>query len=949
MKRSHDDLPTMSCRPTLLQQTIHFNNHSDSLFCLPTMSNTLHRTPGLPPAEYFDGSVHSDVYDDDIVSTAEDFIESTFDDDEYSSNTNDSLDHSSHDDHLTDTRQLAINDVPTENNVEMCTFRRNEIFLPPDILFQVKLLSQMSTHRGNDLIIHSEILELIKDHAKTHSADFSSLQIMSRHTLIRLLTTHYRLDFLKPTLPTVLLTDGTMATVPIFNVKATLLSFLNDPTKMHPGNFASNYDIFTGKSTSASTTIDEIHTGSLWEKARQRYCGDDSTAFPLGLVCFYDKTHTDVFGSLACAPFICIPSFLNRQSRNDDTNYMVLGYIPNLGLGKSKSNTQTSTQKLQDEHNCLLLVTNQIKQINREGGFWTEILGRRVCVKVWIHFIAGDTSGHNNLVGHMNGGRPKFIYRDCRCLANELALPYPKCQLITLKDQEDARRTFDGLNALCKKDIKNAFDEVPLADDVHGLLGCVPPEMLHVSGTGLLKHLFSCLPALIGGPQTKKKDQESFDELHRSLVLDAQQQSEKDAPRMSVRNGITDGTKMAGSERVGNCFILLCVMHTARGIQLTKVEMLSQHISLKRTHHCLKLYLSFERWITQPNIRSKVVKSKRLLGELITLIQQCYPRTDGWGWNIPKMHALSKMPDTVLKFGSANNFSGQIGERALKGIVKDHATRTQRRADRFAEQCAQREYENNVIKYVMSDVHEPTRMTTDYIAPSRKSFTGCFQLSLSSTNARGVSTENDLMTWADKKKNGVSFGISKLFILALRQFSFGHGYTAQYTVTGFTTWNCGLHDDTDTRTIYHATEYMNGKPRYDYAMISFLSDDGKTNTCPAKVLGFVKYNATRGIPTPHLCTDLGLSLSDIRQQNTSDEHDYVVIHAASSYLTWDRLMDEFVVPFHLGDVKTCLYIVKVEAIEAPLFVFKNYGGNEKKLFCTLPQRKWAQYFDRHLT
>ena len=72
--------------------------------------------------------------------------------------------------------------------------------------------------------------------------------------------------------------------------------------------------------------------------------------------------------------------------------------------------------------------------------------------------------------------------------------------------------------------------------------------MLHVSGTGLLKHLFACLPTLIGGPQTKKKDQESFDELHRSLVLDAQRQSEKDIPRMSVRNGITDGTKMAGSE-----------------------------------------------------------------------------------------------------------------------------------------------------------------------------------------------------------------------------------------------------------------------------------------------------------------------------------------------------------------------------------------------------------------
>jgi hypothetical protein len=42
------------------------------------------------------------------------------------------------------------------------------------------------------------------------------------------------------------------------------------------------------------------------------------------------------------------------------------------------------------------------------------------------------------------------------------------------------------------------------------------------------------------------------------------------------------------------------------------------------------------------------------------------------------MHAYAKMPHYMLKFGSAGNFSGQIGERALKGIVKDHAARTQK-------------------------------------------------------------------------------------------------------------------------------------------------------------------------------------------------------------------------------------------------------------------------------
>ncbi len=50
------------------------------------------------------------------------------------------------------------------------------------------------------------------------------------------------------------------------------------------------------------------------------------------------------------------------------------------------------------------------------------------------------------------------------------------------------------------------------------------------------------------------------------------------------------------------------------------------------------------------------------------------------------MHAFAKMPCNILKFGSAYNFSGNIGERALKGIVKDHADKTQRRPAKFAEQ-----------------------------------------------------------------------------------------------------------------------------------------------------------------------------------------------------------------------------------------------------------------------
>jgi hypothetical protein len=73
----------------------------------------------------------------------------------------------------------------------------------------------------------------------------------------------------------------------------------------------------------------------------------------------------------------------------------------------------------------------------------------------------------------------------------------------------------------------------------------------------------------------------------------------------------------------------------------------------------------------------------------------------------------------------------------------------------------------------------------------------------------------------------------------------------------------------------------------------------------------------------------------------------VVVHTASDYVSSEQLEKEFVSSFILEDAMNCVYIVKVEAIHGTLFVFKSYsfsGENANKLFCTLPQRRWGQYF-----
>jgi hypothetical protein len=55
------------------------------------------------------------------------------------------------------------------------------------------------------------------------------------------------------------------------------------------------------------------------------------------------------------------------------------------------------------------------------------------------------------------------------------------------------------------------------------------------------------------------------------------------------------------------------------------------------------------------------------LGILINLIKKCFPRDEGWEWNLPKMHAFAKMPHNMLKFGSANNCSGNIRGMGIEG------------------------------------------------------------------------------------------------------------------------------------------------------------------------------------------------------------------------------------------------------------------------------------------
>jgi hypothetical protein len=109
--------------------------------------------------------------------------------------------------------------------------------------------------------------------------------------------------------------------------------------------------------------------------------------------------------------------------------------------------------------------------------------------------------------------------------------------------------------------------------------------------------------------------------------------------------------------------------------------------------------LSFFQWVHEPSLKANHTNAHLLVVEMLTLLKRCFPREDGYGWNIPKFHLWTQMLRFVQRFGSASVFDGGTGERFLKSIVKDLIRNTQKVPAKLVEQLFQRKYDLDVIDH----------------------------------------------------------------------------------------------------------------------------------------------------------------------------------------------------------------------------------------------------------
>ena len=303
-------------------------------------------------------------------------------------------------------------------------------------------LNDLINRRKAPLVLYDEIIHLLNGYISSNN--FSKhAKLMTRQSFIKHMEiSHPGITTLCPVNKQITLHNNTLVTVPVFDAHAMIMDILTNTELMNQENIADGYDIFTGdvdENHESNRNYGEIHTGDEWIPARDRYCRPQdnfTNDMPVGIVIFGDKSHTDLHGALALTPIIFTLPFFNEKCRNNPKFWRVLGYVPNLGYGKNKSNKTPTVNKIQDEHDCLSCVFESIRQIHRNGGFRATVLGKEVNIRIWIHYFIGDTEGNNKWLGHYQGNKSQVHrpYRDCTCSFHELSNPNPSCVYTTMNE-----------------------------------------------------------------------------------------------------------------------------------------------------------------------------------------------------------------------------------------------------------------------------------------------------------------------------------------------------------------------------------------------------------------------------------------------------------------------------------------------------------------------------------
>ena len=434
-------------------------------------------------------------------------------------------------------------------------------------------------------------------------------------------------------------------------------------------------------------------------------------------------------------------------------------------------------------------------------------------------------------------------------------------------------------------------------------------------------YILESLQDLISGGSCR----EALDDEHCRMFRALKRQSKRDLPRGAIRSGLIETTRCQSSERKGNLFILLCIAHTSVGEMILRTEL---GLNKKDWQHWLlflRMYLAMGEWFHDSRPKEEVRDARNAIGAVIESLKKFFPRKrDSHGYNIPKLHGLTKVQYYMCLFGSAINFYGGPGEASHKLFVKAPGARTQRRIGEFATQTAEQYYAIMTVNRVMQIVDtrlpkEKLKDDNDREEPIESSQAmGKYVVHIHPDGQNVVKSDNQLLT-----DIGIDENLLRVFRRVAMQREDWDGLSP-VTITGYT--HASVVGSRGECISYNAHPCYHGAPWYDWAHVHYAvaqaDGDVQQQYYPSKVLGFMK--TSNGIEA--------------------------IIQYSLEEVTWEQLEDDFVVPFHLCIEKDKEDVVPLSSLSDPICVIPDYGNVDEnnKYLMILPKGHWSGVFTRFI-
>lgn len=271
-------------------------------------------------------------------------------------------------------RPFPDDHVPFSENI----YLRKSKKVSPATIAQLQI-SELFNRNKASIAMHDKLIDIINAYVESVQPPPTAKLLHCWQFLDKMEKSFNTLD-LKPTYGSVRLStsNNRMVTVPVFDMKAMILSIVHNERLMRQENFAPGLDIFTGavdRGYKENNNYGKFHTGDAWKPAVKRIVGTSKKYMPLGLVVFGDKSHTDQHGTLSLTPVTFTVTFFNHAMRNNPDAWRPMGYIPNLthaNVGGTKSST-----KSQSEHYCIAYVLKSLIELSKGGGLEQKLWENR--------------------------------------------------------------------------------------------------------------------------------------------------------------------------------------------------------------------------------------------------------------------------------------------------------------------------------------------------------------------------------------------------------------------------------------------------------------------------------------------------------------------------------------------------------------------------------------------